>query len=133
MLRLSVFIFLTILISQSIAQLPDAPVTDSMSFEEYAPISTLVVPHNEVNRARFPVIDVHSHQWNMPEQDLALLARQMDSLNLAVLVNLSGRGFVHKMGPDGKPKYLFRPRGFLKASIEAANKHWKDICSQSLH
>lgn len=123
MFRRYILFFLTILVFQIFAQQPEAPVTDSMSFEEYAPISTLVVPHNEVKRARFPFIDVHSHQWNMPEQDLALLARQMDSLNLAVLVNLSGRGFVRRMGPDGKPKFAFRPRGFLKASIEAADKH----------
>ncbi|WP_157638310.1 amidohydrolase family protein [Flexithrix dorotheae] len=68
-----------------------------MSFEEYNPTSTLVVPENPVSQAKFPFIDVHSHQFNMPTQDLSKLVDSMDSLNLAVLVNLSGRGF-HRVG-----------------------------------
>jgi len=112
----------TFLFSFAFAQQPEAAITDTMSFEDYEPISTLVIPENPVQSARFPFIDVHSHQWNMPEQDLQKLARQMDSLNMAVMVNLSGRGFVRKMGPDGKPKYVFRDRGFLKNSIAAAEK-----------
>lgn len=63
----------------------------TMTFEEYDPRSTLVVPENRVFRARFPFVDVHSHQWNMAEQDLAETAAHMDTLNMAVLVNLSGR------------------------------------------
>ncbi|MGH1366725.1 MAG: amidohydrolase family protein [Calditrichia bacterium] len=110
------------LFSFAFTQQPEAAITDTMSFEDYEPISTLVVPENPVQSARFPFIDVHSHQWNMPEQDLQQLARQMDSLNMAVMVNLSGRGFVRKMGPDGKPRYVFRDRGFLKNSIKAAEK-----------
>ena len=32
-----------------------------MSFEEYDPVSTLVVPENPVSRAKYPFIDIHSH------------------------------------------------------------------------
>lgn len=63
-----------------------------MDFELYDPPSTLVVPENPVHRSRFPFIDVHSHHWNMAEQDLAFLAKQMDTLNMGIVVNLSGRG-----------------------------------------
>ena len=63
-----------------------------MDFEAYDPPSTLVVPEHHVERARFPFIDVHSHQWKMEEQDLSILIRQMDSLNMGIMVNLSGRG-----------------------------------------
>ena len=62
-----------------------------MGFEEYNPSSTLVVPEHPVKRARFPVVDIHSHHYNMPTQDLSGVVAAMDSLNLAVLVNLSGR------------------------------------------
>lgn len=62
-----------------------------MSFEEYNPESTLVVPGAEVPRARFPFIDIHSHQFRMPEMDLSTLVRDMDKINMAVMVNLSGR------------------------------------------
>ena len=34
---------------------------ESLSVEDYTPRSTLVVPEHPVPRAKFPVIDVHSH------------------------------------------------------------------------
>ena len=61
-----------------------------MSFEEYNPTSTLVVPGNEVKRAKYPFVDIHSHQFRMATQDLSELIRDMDMLNMAVMVNLSG-------------------------------------------
>ena len=64
----------------------------NMDFEIYDPPSTLVVPENPVPHAKYPFIDVHSHQWNMKKEDLDRLVKNMDSLNMAVLVNLSGRG-----------------------------------------
>jgi predicted TIM-barrel fold metal-dependent hydrolase len=63
-----------------------------MDFEVYDPVSTLVVPENEVFAAKFPFLDVHSHHWRMADQDLDKLIREMDSLNMAVIVNLSGGG-----------------------------------------
>jgi predicted TIM-barrel fold metal-dependent hydrolase len=63
-----------------------------MSFEEYNPLSTLVVPENPVQKAKFPFIDVHSHQWNVHEETVHRLVREMEELNMAVMVNLSGRG-----------------------------------------
>ena len=61
-----------------------------MSFEEYNPTSTLVVPTNEVPKAKFPFIDIHSHQFRMATQDLSQLIADMDKLNMGVMVNLSG-------------------------------------------
>jgi len=34
------------------------------TIEEYDPKSTLVVPEHQVERAKFPFIDIHSHHWN---------------------------------------------------------------------
>jgi len=64
----------------------------TMEFEAYDPPSSLIVPEHPKTNARFPFVDVHSHHWRMAEQDLDLLIRQMDSLNMGVIVNLSGRG-----------------------------------------
>ncbi len=61
-----------------------------MQFEDYNPTSTLVVPGKEVTRARFPFIDVHSHQFRMATQDLSELIKDMDQMNMAIMVNLSG-------------------------------------------
>ena len=63
----------------------------SLTVEDYTPRSTLVVPEHPVPSAKFPVVDVHSHhrpglsgeRWNT-------IVREMDELNLQVLVNLSG-------------------------------------------
>jgi len=64
--------------------------TNVMDVEEYDPISTLKVSETSVTRARFPFIDVHNHQFTMPIQDLDQLVHEMDELNMAVMVNLSG-------------------------------------------
>ncbi len=65
--------------------------TLEMGFEEYNPIPTLVVPGEEVPRAKFPFVDIHSHQFRMTDQDLSELVAPMDRMNMAVMVNLSGR------------------------------------------
>ncbi len=62
----------------------------TMDFEKYDPVSTLVVPEHPVTRAKFPFIDVHNHQFSMPTMDLSTLTSEMDKLNMAVMVNLSG-------------------------------------------
>ncbi len=61
-----------------------------MDVEDYEPISTLVVPKHPLTHAKFPFIDVHNHQWVMPVQNLDNLVTEMDSLHMAVMVNLSG-------------------------------------------
>jgi predicted TIM-barrel fold metal-dependent hydrolase len=61
-----------------------------VSFEEYNPPSTLKVPEHLVKMAKFPFIDIHSHQWRMGQQDLNKLAAEMDQLNMGLMVNLSG-------------------------------------------
>ncbi len=62
-----------------------------MSFEDYNPTSTLVVPGKVINRSKFPFIDVHGHQFRMATQDLSELVAVMDTLNESIMVNLSGR------------------------------------------
>ena len=62
-----------------------------LTFEEYNPTSTLVVPKHLVQKAKFPFIDVHGHQYRMPTQDLAPVVAAMDTLNMSIMVNLSGR------------------------------------------
>ena len=64
---------------------------EKMDFEKYNPTSTLVVPEHKVTKARFPFIDVHNHHESMPSMNLSTLTKEMDKLNMAVMVNLSGR------------------------------------------
>jgi hypothetical protein len=44
-----------------------------MDIEEYSPKSTLIVPETTIKRAKFPFIDVHNHQFDMPLKDLSKL------------------------------------------------------------
>lgn len=62
-----------------------------IDFETYNPPSSLVVPEHPLTRAKFPFIDVHNHQNNMPSQNLNALLSEMDKLNMKIMVNLSGR------------------------------------------
>ncbi|WP_282135434.1 amidohydrolase family protein [Seonamhaeicola maritimus] len=62
-----------------------------ISFEEYNPPSTLVVPGKVIKRAKFKFIDVHGHQRRMATQDLSPVIAAMDTLNMGIMVNLSGR------------------------------------------
>ncbi|MEM7186577.1 MAG: amidohydrolase family protein, partial [Bacteroidota bacterium] len=62
-----------------------------LTFEEYNPTSTLVVPGKPVLKAKFPFIDIHGHQYRMAEQDLSPVVAAMDTLNMQIMVNLSGR------------------------------------------
>ena len=61
-----------------------------MGFEEYNPTATLVVPGEEITKAKFPFIDVHSHQRDMSVEALTGLVADMDVMNEAIMVNLSG-------------------------------------------
>jgi predicted TIM-barrel fold metal-dependent hydrolase len=93
--------------------------TLKMDWEAYDPPSTLVVPENPISHAKFPFVDVHSHHWRMAEQDLDLLIRQMDTMNMQVVVNLSGRGGERlKAMADNIKKYGHEDRIILFTNIE---------------
>ncbi|MFT4855004.1 MAG: putative TIM-barrel fold metal-dependent hydrolase [Algoriphagus sp.] len=91
-----------------------------MDVEEYDPVSTLIVPEHPLTRAKFPFIDVHNHQWIMPIQDLEDLVMEMDSLNMGVMVNLSGfRGKILEWSLDNVAEnYPARFAVFLNLNFE---------------
>jgi predicted TIM-barrel fold metal-dependent hydrolase len=90
---------------------------ESISFEDYNPPSTLVVSENVTTHSKYPFVDVHNHQWDIPEQDLEELLADMDKLNMAVMVNLSGRSF-------RRTEKGFGHQGvdYLKASVDRIKK-----------
>ena len=74
-----------------------------MYFEEYDPPSSLIVPQHPLSEVQnILFIDVHNHQWNMSKENLAEVITEMDKLNMAVMVNLSGRGFTKVETEPGK-------------------------------
>ena len=81
------------------------PAKPALPLTDFRPRSMLVVPQNEPQRARFPVIDVHTHVYmfpSLPGKDLGanpvLIPREqvdqivkwMDELNVQTLVNSTG-------------------------------------------
>jgi uncharacterized protein len=67
---------------------PEFPIPN---IREYKPKSTLVVPEHQVPRAKYPVIDIHSHQpAPISPQAFETVVKSMDPLNLQILVNASG-------------------------------------------
>ncbi|HUP45320.1 MAG TPA: amidohydrolase family protein [Thermoanaerobaculia bacterium] len=81
----------TALLTLFVAAAPLAAQQATMSIEEYDPRSTLVVPEHPRSRAKFPFIDVHSHQRrDTTAENARQLVEAMDRINMAVMVNLSG-------------------------------------------
>jgi uncharacterized protein len=61
------------------------------TIREYKPKSQLVTPQHPVPRAKFPVIDIHSHQPTpISSAEFTRVVTGMDANNLRLLVNLSG-------------------------------------------
>lgn len=100
-----------------------------LSFEEYNPQSTLVVPGEPILRAKFPFIDVHGHQRNMPDQDLGPVIAAMDTLNMGIMVNLSGRSGdqLKKSVKNIKDNYPNRFVVFANVDFEGVGKeNWTE-------
>ena len=94
----------------------------SLTIEEYEPKSTLVVPQHPVTRARYPFVDVHNHQNGaMAADKLDKLVKDMDGINLQVMVNLSG-GYGDKLAAAVKNmKGRYKDRFVVFANIDFSN------------
>ncbi len=126
-------ILLMILFFGNLANAQENPDTLKLDWEEYDPPSTLVVPETHITSAKFPFIDVHSHHWRMAEQDLDLLIRQMDSMNMKIIVNLSGRGGeALKNMMDNVKKYGYEDRIVIFSNIELRSIDAPDWATETL-
>ena len=65
-----------------------APSTPPPSIVDYRPRSTVVAQEHLVPKAKFPVIDIHNHT-TISAENIDRMVREMDELNLRVLVNLT--------------------------------------------
>ncbi len=66
---------------------------DAILLKDYTPDSSLVVPHTDVPKARFPVIDVHSHSSQSrikTAQDVDDWVRTMDDVGIETTVVFTG-------------------------------------------
>lgn len=122
--------FITMLIAggQAYAQI-------RIDFEKYDPVSTLVVPEHHVTSARFPFVDVHSHQRNMDAGRLEDLVQAMDTLNMRVMVNLSGGSGESLKEKTTAVKQHFPDRFLVFANIDfdgIGEKNWTEKAVKQL-
>lgn len=65
----------------------------TLQWEDYTPVSTLVVEENLLTKAKYRFVDAHGHQWRIgaaSKEEIGELVAAMDDLNLVTMVNLSG-------------------------------------------
>jgi predicted TIM-barrel fold metal-dependent hydrolase len=83
---------------------------DSILLKDYAPSSSLVVPQTNVMKARFPVIDVHTHSGQSSvrtPQDVAEWVRTMDETGVETTIVFTGA-----TGAEfDRQAALFKPHG----------------------
>ena len=106
-----------------------------MDFETYNPTSTLVVPEHKLSRSKFPFIDVHNHQSGMPTADLSGLVRDMDKLNMAVMVNLSGQNGNRLQQSVDNVKKNFPKRFIVFANVDfnkVGEAGWAEAAAKQL-
>jgi uncharacterized protein len=89
------------------------------TIREYKPKSTLVVPEHPIRRAKFPVVDVHSHQSTpISADEFGRVVQGMQENNLQILVNLSGgSGERLRHGLDAIRSSPYKDRMVLFANV----------------
>ena len=93
------------------------------SIVDYQPRSTLVVPVHLVPRAKFPVIDIHSHHPTpIPAEQYAKVVQALDANNIRLIVNLSGSwGERLRQGLAVIKNSPYPGRMFLFANVDFTN------------
>ncbi len=80
----------------SVAQLVPAQDADELLLKNYRPVSLFNVPVTHVERAAFPVIDIHSHDYAQNEEELEQWIKVMDACGIEktiILTQTSGAKF----------------------------------------
>ena len=89
--------------------------SQEMTIEDYDPRTTLISSSTRVTSARYPFVDIHGHQraTTMTSADVQSLVQDMDDLNMAVMVNLSGGSGINlvngldNMAKDNPGRFVF--------------------------
>ena len=126
-----VLLIVSLLVSSTYVQSQEL----QMDFETYDPPSTLVVPEHILTKSKYPFIDVHNHQWRMGSMDLTDLTSEMDKMNMAVLVNLSGGNGERLKEMTENAKNNFPERFIVFANVDfkgIGENNWADLAVEQL-
>jgi len=68
---------------------PDSP--ETILLKDYRPHSLYKVPETQIAKAKFPIIDMHSHDYAKTDADVAEWVQTMDEVGVERTVILSGK------------------------------------------
>ena len=105
--RCTIFLWLMFFVFQASGQ--------TLEWEDYAPVSTLVVEENPITKAKYRFVDAHGHQWRIGEAsevEIQEMVQAMDDLNLVTMVNLSG-GSADELAQKVRNTNLHAPGRFV--------------------
>ena len=69
---------------------PDARPPDQLQLKDYRPRSIFRIPQTRVEKARFPVIDVHSHAYARTDEEVDRWVRTLDAVGVERTVVMTG-------------------------------------------
>src|SRR5579871_2802791 len=69
---------------------PDQASPETILLKDYRPRSLYKIPVTEVPKAKFPIIDMHSHPYAKTSEEIAEWVRNMDEVGIARTIILSG-------------------------------------------
>ncbi len=62
---------------------------DNLKLKDYRPVSIYKVPQTKIEKAKFPVIDFHSHDYPKSDAEVDSWVRRMDEANISKTLILS--------------------------------------------
>jgi predicted TIM-barrel fold metal-dependent hydrolase len=68
----------------------DRPIPETLLLKDYRPRSIYKIPRTTVNKARYPVIDMHAHNYARTPEQLAEWIKIMDETGVAKAIILTG-------------------------------------------
>ena len=89
-----VLVFICLPIGQLVAQPLDGREGRNLLLENFRPVPALKVPEHRLAKAKFPVVDVHTHfriKLKGGEKELDAFVKTMDANNIALCVSLDGQ------------------------------------------
>jgi len=79
----------------STARAPEAP-AETLLLKDYRPRSVYKVPVSHIERAKYPIIDMHSHPYPKSDAEIATWLKNMDAVNVEktlILTMTTGKEF----------------------------------------
>ena len=96
---------------------------NDLALTDYQPKAVLKVKNKEVNRARYPVIDVHFHFGSLENINSDELVKSMDAAGISKIVNLDGApGDFEKFTREFRDKYPDRFMMFVRLNLHEINE-----------